>query len=95
MRNQYKDKTDFYTEVRLGYSSKAIDLITSKIDKTNAIIADVGSGSGIFSMSLLEKGHAVEPDIDLQKNQAHFFADFITLRWSMQLRKTPPCHLIA
>lgn len=70
MENLYQNKTEFYDKGRLGYSAEALDLVMKLVDDSQAVIADMGSGTGIFSTSLLEKGYTVfcvEPDIALQQ----------------------------
>lgn len=70
MEYPYQHKTSFYKEGRLGYSEEAVQLITDLVPSLHSVIADIGSGTGIFSSALLEKGYivyGVEPNSELQK----------------------------
>lgn len=57
---------DYYTQYRPSYPEEVIQLlINKKILLKNAVIADLGAGTGIFTKLLLERGglvYAVEPN---------------------------------
>lgn len=62
----YADKSENYADFRPGYPAKAVSLISRRLARGRPLdIADVGSGTGIFTAQLLEAGHrvyAVEPE---------------------------------
>lgn len=69
MENLYQGKSSFYKEGRLGYSEGLLELISQLIPPSSSI-ADIGSGTGIFSAALLEQGYkvyCVEPSASLQQ----------------------------
>ncbi len=43
MEYPYQHKTSFYKEGRLGYSEKAVQLITDLVPSLHSVIADIGS----------------------------------------------------
>lgn len=70
MEKVYEHKTAFYQQGRLGYAPETMRLIAKVLGAPPAVMADMGSGSGILTESLLEKGYAVygvEPDTALQQ----------------------------
>lgn len=70
MKHHFQHKTGFYKEGRLGYSPDVINLISEAVNCPGGVIADLGSGTGIFSAALLEKGfyvYCIEPDTALQE----------------------------
>lgn len=79
MEYPYQHKTSFYKEGRLGYSEKAVQLITDLVPSLHSVIADIGSGTGIFSSALLEKGYivyGVEPNSELQKKAKSYLYQY-------------------
>jgi len=60
-----------YAKARPDYAPVFIDWLYSVAGmKTDSIVADIGSGTGIFSKALLEKGstvYGVEPNVDMRK----------------------------
>ena len=94
MEYPYQHKTSFYKEGRLGYSEKAVQLITDLVPSLHSVIADIGSGTGIFSSALLEKGYivyGVEPNSELQKRRNHIFINTKGFFLLMHLQRTPLC----
>ena len=67
----FTDKADIYAKYRPSYPNKYIDYLLSVNElNENQIVADIGSGTGIFSRQLLESGlHVigVEPNDDMRK----------------------------
>ena len=59
-----------YSKFRPAYPTELIDYLSSEIGVTkNCVIADIGSGTGIFTSQLLEKGnsvYAIEPNADMR-----------------------------
>jgi SAM-dependent methyltransferase len=59
----YADRVDAYARYRPGYPPAAVDALVSRLD-AGAIVADVGSGTGVLTEALLERGltvRAIEP----------------------------------
>ena len=67
----FTDRADIYAKYRPSYPNEYIDyLLSANQLKGNQIVADIGSGTGIFSHQLLESGlHVigVEPNDDMRK----------------------------
>ncbi|MGF1436346.1 class I SAM-dependent methyltransferase [Bacillus thuringiensis] len=67
----FTDRADIYAKYRPSYPNEYIDyLLSANQLKGNRIVADIGSGTGIFSRQLLESGlHVigVEPNDDMRK----------------------------
>ncbi|MEI4647299.1 class I SAM-dependent methyltransferase [Bacillus cereus] len=67
----FTDKADIYAKYRPSYPKEYIDYLLSANElNKNQIVADIGSGTGIFSHQLLESGlHVigVEPNDDMRK----------------------------
>ena len=65
---RFSDRVDNYIKYRPGYPAEMISYIKSEILPKNLddiFVADIGSGTGIFTESLLEMGltvFAVEPN---------------------------------
>jgi SAM-dependent methyltransferase len=65
---RFSDRVEHYRRYRPGYPSAAIDLLASECGLTaGAVVADVGSGTGILSEQLLERGAEV---IGIEPNDA-------------------------
>ncbi|MBJ8103040.1 MULTISPECIES: class I SAM-dependent methyltransferase [Bacillus cereus group] len=67
----FTDEADIYAKYRPNYPNEYIDYLFSANQlKEDRIVADIGSGTGIFSRQLLEKGLnviGVEPNDDMRK----------------------------
>jgi ubiquinone/menaquinone biosynthesis C-methylase UbiE len=67
----FTDKAEIYAKYRPAYPDALIDYLCSANHlKTDHLVADIGSGTGIFSRQLLEKWLAVagvEPNDDMRK----------------------------
>lgn len=67
----FNDKADIYAKYRPDYPNAYIDYLFSANQlKEDRIVADIGSGTGIFSHQLLERGLkviGVEPNDDMRK----------------------------
>lgn len=57
--NIFTTKVSEYTVSRPSYAPEAIDRIVSKMLKEGDLIADIGSGTGIFSKEFLLRGYEV------------------------------------
>jgi SAM-dependent methyltransferase len=80
--NKYKfnGRAEGYSKHRPGYADGFVDyLIENNFLTQNGLIADIGSGTGILSRQLLEKGLkviAVEPNDDMRKEAENSLASF-------------------
>jgi len=67
---RFSDRVDNYVKYRPGYPDKVIEYLQNECGLSGgSVIADVGSGTGIFTSLLLAKGYkvyAVEPNADMQ-----------------------------
>lgn len=67
---RFSTRVDNYVKYRPGYPIEVIELIEGSCKTTtDVVIADVGSGTGIFSKSLLERGFTVmgvEPNREMR-----------------------------
>jgi FkbM family methyltransferase len=65
----FTGKANVYAKARPGYPEAAMDWIASLLPK-DAVIADVGAGTGKFTVLLAQKGYrvyAVEPNADMRR----------------------------
>lgn len=80
---KFTDKADIYAKYRPSYPEEYIDYLVSQNElNKERIVADIGSGTGILSRQLLDRGlrvFGVEPNDDMRKmaeeslrNDAHF-----------------------
>lgn len=67
---KFSKKANAYSFGRPAYSNDFIDMLYSKQGFSDkSIVADIGSGTGILSRQLLERGssvYAVEPNADMR-----------------------------
>lgn len=70
--NKFNDKGSVYAKARPDYPKALFDYLENKnIISSDCTVADIGSGTGIFSMQLApfaEKVFAVEPNDDMRTN---------------------------
>ncbi len=70
-KQRFSGRVENYIRYRPSYPAKAVDFIIQKFGITGAsVIADIGSGTGIFTELLLNhagKIYAVEPNPDMRK----------------------------
>jgi 16S rRNA A1518/A1519 N6-dimethyltransferase RsmA/KsgA/DIM1 with predicted DNA glycosylase/AP lyase activity len=68
---RFTERVDNYVKYRPGYPVGVLDLLANEGGLTAGfVIADVGSGTGIFTKLLLQRGykvHAVEPNQAMQQ----------------------------
>lgn len=68
---KFTGKAAVYAKARPDYAPAFIDWLYSDAGmKTDSVIADIGSGTGIFAKAMLEKGstvYGVEPNADMRK----------------------------
>lgn len=69
--DKFSNKADLYKKFRPTYPKELIDYLYSQVGfSQESIIADIGSGTGIFSRLLLEQGsfiYCVEPNEDMRQ----------------------------
>lgn len=76
---KFTGKAKTYAASRPSYPDELIDLLYRDYISPDSVIADVGSGTGIFSKLLLERGNKVfciEPNEDMQSEAKRYLSDF-------------------
>ena len=74
----YNQRADHYHRARPGYAPDAINFIFEHILPPSAIVADIGSGTGIFSQQLLNRKivtYCVEPNPQMRAKAELRFAN--------------------
>ena len=74
----FTGKAEVYAKARPGYPAQAMDYIASLLPPS-AAVADVGAGTGKFTVSLAERGYkiyAVEPNADMRAKLAETLAPY-------------------
>lgn len=84
--DKFNQKANAYSFGRPAYANTFIDMLYSKqCFNSQSIIADIGSGTGILSKQLLDKGsiiYAVEPNIEMRikaENKLKSFKNFYSV----------------
>jgi ubiquinone/menaquinone biosynthesis C-methylase UbiE len=93
---RFSDRVDNYVKYRPGYPGEVITFLQRECDLSdNSVVADIGSGTGIFTKLLLEKGYkvyAVEPNDDMQEAARQYLGssqDFIPTAGSAEATTLP------
>ncbi len=77
---RFSDRVENYVRYRPGYPPHVLELLRSKCSlKPNHIVADIASGTGIFTKLLLDNGNpvfAVEPNAEMRAAGAHLLASY-------------------
>jgi SAM-dependent methyltransferase len=72
---RFSDRVENYVRYRPGYPREVLDLLRTECGlQPNHIVADIASGTGMFSQLLLENGNsvfAVEPNSEMREAGAH------------------------
>jgi SAM-dependent methyltransferase len=72
---RFSDRVENYVRYRPGYPAEALDLLRAECGlQPSHIIADIASGTGIFTRLLLENGNsvfAVEPNAEMREMGLH------------------------
>ena len=72
---RFSDRVENYVRYRPGYPREVLDLLHTECGlQPNHIVADIASGTGMFSQLLLENGNsvfAVEPNSEMREAEAH------------------------
>lgn len=78
----FTGKAEAYAIGRPGYPKAAIEYICSLVSK-DAVIADIGAGTGKFTVTLAERGYsvyAVEPNADMRRQLAITLAPYSNVK---------------
>src|SRR5260370_16718477 len=82
--SRFSDRVENYVGYRPGYPSQVIDTLKAECGlKPEHVVADIASGTGIWTRVLLENGNqvfAVEPNRDMRLAGERLLADFSTFR---------------
>jgi len=82
--SRFSDRVENYVRYRPGYPSQVVDTLKAECGlKPEHVIADIASGTGIWSRVLLENGNqvfGVEPNRDMRLAGERLLADFSTFR---------------
>ena len=82
--SRFSDRVDNYVRYRPGYPPEAVAVLKSECGLTaKHAIADVASGTGIWTRSLLENGNAVfavEPNAEMRQAGERLLAEFGNFR---------------
>jgi SAM-dependent methyltransferase len=77
---RFSTRVENYVRYRPGYPREIIDLLSNECGLTpQSAIADIASGTGIFTRLLLENGNrvsGVEPNADMRKAGEEYLAEF-------------------
>ena len=77
---RFSSRVANYVRYRPGYPSAVVDLLKKECGlTTGAVIADVASGTGIFTRMLLENGNCVfgvEPNAEMRKAGEQFLSAY-------------------
>ncbi len=77
---RFSSRVENYVRYRPSYPPEVVDLLKDECGLTmNSIIADIASGTGIFSKLLLENGNrvfGVEPNPDMRKAGEEYLAGY-------------------
>jgi len=77
---RFSSRVNDYVLYRPGYPAEVLELLTTECGLTSqSVIADIASGTGIFTRMLLENGNrvvGVEPNDDMRKAGESFLATY-------------------
>lgn len=77
---RFSSRVDQYTKYRPGYPAEVLQLLRDECGLTsNSVVADVASGTGLFTRLLLENGnevYAVEPNAEMRMASEQFLAGY-------------------
>src|SRR5271169_1787299 len=72
---RFSDRVENYVRYRPGYPPEVLDLLRNECGlQPNHVVADIASGTGLFTRLLLENGNsvfAVEPNAEMREAGAH------------------------
>lgn len=77
---RFSNRVENYVKYRPAYPPEVVDLMSDEMDLAkDSIVADIGSGTGIFAKLLLEKGcqvFGVEPNAAMRAAAENFLREF-------------------
>jgi len=77
---RFSDRVENYVRYRPGYPPEVLDLLRSKCElKPTHLVADIASGTGIFTKMLLNNGNrvfAVEPNAEMRETAENMLASY-------------------
>lgn len=77
---RFSSRVDHYVRYRPGYPSEVLELLRRECGFTaDSIVADIASGSGIFTRMLLENGNrvfGVEPNTEMRRAGEEFLSGY-------------------
>ena len=72
---RFSDRVENYVRYRPGYPPEVLDLLRTECGlQTSHLVADIASGTGVFTRLLLENGNsvfAVEPNTEMREAGVH------------------------
>ena len=78
--SRFSDRVENYVRYRPGYPLEALDALKRECGLTSRdVIADIASGTGIWTRMLLENGnrvYAVEPNVDMREAGERLLTEF-------------------
>ncbi len=78
--SRFSDRVENYVRYRPGYPTEVLDLLRVACGlQPSHIVADIASGTGVFTRLLLENGNsvfAVEPNLEMREAGAHQLESF-------------------
>src|ERR1039458_1632214 len=80
---RFSDRVENYVRYRPGYPPEVLDLLRTECGlQPHHIVADIASGTGVFTRLLLENGNfvfAVEPNTEMREMGAHLLESYSRL----------------
>jgi SAM-dependent methyltransferase len=77
---RFSNRVDQYARYRPSYPESLIDFLIRTCGlSSDSVVADIGSGTGLFTRLLLERGltvHAIEPNDEMREEAEKSLADF-------------------
>jgi SAM-dependent methyltransferase len=81
--SRFSDRVETYVRYRPGYPEKVVDALRRECGLSpDHVIADIASGTGIWTRMLLQNGnsvYAVEPNVDMRQAGERLLAGFANL----------------
>jgi len=79
-KERFSSRVEKYVRYRPGYSAEIVELLKSECGlRPEHVIADIASGTGIFTRLLLENGnhvYGVEPNAEMRRSGEEFLARY-------------------
>jgi ubiquinone/menaquinone biosynthesis C-methylase UbiE len=79
-KERFSDRVENYVRFRPGYPAQVVDVLKKECGLTrDSVVADIASGTGIFTRLLLENGNrvfGVEPNADMRQAGEEYLAKY-------------------